>query len=89
VAFGEYDWTQGNAVEVLVRLAATGVEREQTVTDLRREFPGLRYEAQLYSVGPLLHHAARDPAVSAVVRELENLPEWQEAVQELGEAARD
>jgi len=28
VAFGEYDWIQGNAVEVLVRLAAKGIERE-------------------------------------------------------------
>ncbi len=86
VAFGEYDWTQGNAIEVLVRLAAVGVEREQIVAELRREFPGIRYEAQLYSVGPLLHHAARDPAVAAVVRELENLPEWRQTVQELGEA---
>lgn len=39
VAFGEYDWTQGNAIEVLVRLAAAGVERERTVADMRREFP--------------------------------------------------
>jgi hypothetical protein len=86
VAFGEYDWTQGNAVEVLVRLAATGVEREQTIADLRREFPRFRHEAQLYSVGPLLHRAARDPAIAKVVRELEDLPEWQEAAQELREA---
>src|SRR5262245_36480894 len=76
VAFGEYDWTQGNAIEALVRLAAVGVEREQILAELRREFPGIRYEAQLYSVGPLLRHAARDPAVEAVVRELEDLPEW-------------
>ena len=83
VAFGKYDWTQGNAVEVLVRLAAAGVERERTIADLRREFPNFRYEATLYSVGPLLHHAARDPAVAAVVRELEDLPEWREAAEEL------
>jgi hypothetical protein len=88
VAFGEYDWTQGNAVEVLVRLAAAGVDRERTVADLRREFPGFRYEAHLYSVGPLLHHAARDPAVAGVIRELEDLPEWQEAARELREAGR-
>src|SRR5262245_58198977 len=28
VAHGEYDWTQGNAIEVLCRLAADGVESE-------------------------------------------------------------
>ncbi|MCL4204956.1 MAG: hypothetical protein KJ000_20950 [Pirellulaceae bacterium] len=88
VAFGEYDWTQGNAVEVLVRLAAAGVERERTVADLRREFPNFRYEATLYSVGPLLHHSARDPAIAAVVRELEEMPEWREAAEELRAAGR-
>jgi len=70
VAFGEYDWTQANAIEVLVRLAASGIEREQIIAELRREFPRLRVEAQLYSVGPLLDHAARDSAVAAVVRQL-------------------
>jgi hypothetical protein len=43
----------------------------------------------LYSVGPLLHQAARDPAVAAVVRELDDLPEWQEAVEELREAGQE
>jgi len=84
VAFGEYDWTQGNAVEVLVRLAAKGIEREQIIAELRREFPRLRVEAQLYSVGPLLEHAARDPAVATVVRLLEDISEWRAAIEELG-----
>jgi hypothetical protein len=88
VAFGEYDWTQGNAVEVLVRLAAADVERERTVADLRREFPEFRHEAMLYSVGPVLHHAARDPAIAAVVRELEDMPAWREAANELRAAGR-
>jgi hypothetical protein len=88
VAFGEYDWTQGNAVEVLVRLAAAGIQREQIITEVRREFPHFQYEAMLYAVGPLLRHAARDPAVAAVVRELEGMPEWQAAAQELREAGQ-
>ena len=83
VAFGEYDWTQGNAIEVLVRLAARGIEREQIIAELRQEFPRLRVEAQLYSVGPLLDYAARDSAVAAVVRELNDIPEWRAAVEEL------
>jgi len=86
VAFGEYDWTQGNAIEVLVRLAARGIEREQIIAELRREFPRLRVEAQLYSVGPLLDHAARDSAVAAVVRKLNDISEWRAAVEELGTA---
>jgi hypothetical protein len=83
VAFGEYDWTQGNAVEILVRLAAKGIDREQVIAELRREFPRFRVEAQLYSVGPILHHAARDAAVAAVVRQLEDIPEWRAAADEL------
>jgi hypothetical protein len=83
VAFGAYDWTQGNAVEILVRLAAEGIDRPHIVSDLRRELPLFRHEAVLYAVGPLLEHAARDPAVTGVVRELEDLPEWRDAVREL------
>jgi hypothetical protein len=30
IAFGEYDWTQGNAIEILRRWAAEGVDREQS-----------------------------------------------------------
>src|SRR5215813_11323779 len=86
VAYGEYDWTQGNAIEVLVRLAARGIEREQIIAELRREFPRLQVEAQLYAVGPLLDHVARDPAVAAVVQQLKDLPEWWAAVEELGRA---
>jgi len=83
VAFGEYDWTQGNAIEVLVRLAAVGTERERTVQQLRQEFPRLRFEATLYAVGPLLQHAQRDQAIASVVGELEDLTEWRDAVEEL------
>jgi hypothetical protein len=86
VAFGECDWTQGNAVEVLVRLAARGIEREQIIVELRREFPRLRVEAQLYSVGPLLDDADRDSAVAALMRELNDISEWRAAVEELGRA---
>jgi hypothetical protein len=46
----------------------------------------LRVEAQLYSVGPLLDHAARDAAVAAVVRKLNDISEWRAAVEELGTA---
>lgn len=89
VAFGEYDWTQGNAIEVLCRLAADGVDRERTVSDLRRELPNMRYEAHLYAAGPLLKQAATDPAIEEVLRCLD-VQEFQEALEELrgaGEAA--
>lgn len=82
-AYGEYDWTQANAVEILVRLAAAGLEREEIVAEIRGEFPGFRMEAQWYVVGPLLRHAARDPAVAEIVRRLEDVDWWERAVQEV------
>ena len=54
VAFGEYDWTQGNAIEVLCRLASESVERDQIIAEVRREIPKMRYEALLYAFGSLL-----------------------------------
>src|SRR5947209_15540308 len=42
IAFGAYDWTQGNAIEVLCRWAAEGLDRERTVRDLRYEAPKMR-----------------------------------------------
>ena len=39
VAYGEYDWTQGNAIEVLCRLAADGINRDEIMDELKQEFP--------------------------------------------------
>lgn len=83
VAFGEYDWTQGNAIEVLCRLAAEGVDAERTVADLRREIPGMRYEALLYAFGPLLPRLPGDPALAKVLAEFEDLEAFTEAMEEL------
>src|SRR5262249_32951819 len=35
IAFGDYDWIQGNAIELLCRWAAEGVEKERTLSDLK------------------------------------------------------
>jgi hypothetical protein len=85
IAFGEYDWTQGNAIEVLCRLAAEDVDRDRTIADLKRELPSMRYEAHLYAAGPLLQRAASDPPIAEILRELESVDEFHEAVQELRE----
>src|SRR5262245_3020415 len=59
VAFGEYDWTQGNAIEVLVRLAAVGVERGRILDELRRVVPVIRFYVQLFLVGARGVHVGR------------------------------
>jgi hypothetical protein len=45
VACGEHDWTQGYAIELMCRLAAEGIDRDRTLTDLKREMPGMRKTA--------------------------------------------
>ena len=83
VAFGEYDWTQGNAIEILCRLAADGIDREAIIADIRREFPKLRYEAQLYAVGPLLEQAEVNPTLAMMLEQLEDLQAYRDTVEEL------
>jgi hypothetical protein len=86
VAFGEYDWTQANAIELLCRLAAEGVDRERTLADLRREMPRMRDTALLYVAGPLLRRSEVDPGVAAIVDELRQVQEFESAVEELRES---
>jgi hypothetical protein len=66
VAFGEYDWTQARAIEILCKFAIEGIEREQIDRELAQELPQLRYEtlmsvrsvlAQLAAVAPRLRVA--------------------------------
>ncbi|KVQ04249.1 hypothetical protein WJ98_10875 [Burkholderia ubonensis] len=83
IAWGEYDWTQGNALEILVRLAAKGIGRELTIADFHRNFEHVSEEAKRYAVGPLLHRAKFDPEVAATVSELDSVREWREVVHEL------
>lgn len=85
IAYGEYDWTQGNAIEILCRLAADGVQTREIVDELKREFPKLRYEAQLYAVRPMLAQAENNPQLAKIIDELSALEEFQETVAELTE----
>ena len=85
VAYGEYDWTQGNAIEVLCRLAADGVSRDVIIDELKREFPNLRYEAQLYAVKPMLAQVETNPNLADILDELSEIEEFRETVAELTE----
>ncbi len=83
IAYGEYDWIQGNAIEILCRLAADGVQTREIVDELKREFPKLRYEAQLYAVRPMLAQVEDNPQLAKIIDELSALEEFQETVAEL------
>ena len=83
VAFGEYDWTQGNAIEVLCRLASEGVERNKIITEVRREIPRMRYEALIYAFGPLLKQSEDNPALAAVLHEFQDMEGYVQIIMEL------
>jgi hypothetical protein len=84
VAFGKYDWTQGNAIELLCRLAADGIDRNRTLTDLKREMPRMRDTALLYAARPLLYQAREHPALAAIIEELQEVPAFRAAVEQTG-----
>ena len=79
IAFGEYDWTQGNAIEILCRLAAQGVDRHGVIEDLKSHLGSMREEAHWYALGPLLHHSKQDPKIKDVLDQLFVVPEFRES----------
>ncbi|MFH0129416.1 hypothetical protein ACGLHS_04350 [Variovorax sp. VaC1] len=86
VAHGAYDWTQGNAIEILCRLAADDVEREATIQDLRMLIPKLRYEAVIYAAEPLVRQARSNAAIAAIIQDLLTVPEFAEVHTEIVES---
>jgi len=75
VAYGKYDWTQGNAIEVLCRLAAEGINTDSTVAEIRAALPKMRFGALLYSFGPLLHRAALDANLAQLLNRFADILE--------------
>ncbi len=78
VAFGQYDWIQGNAIEVLCRMAADGNSSEEIIADLIAHLPMVREEAQIYALGPLLQQSETIPALQKVLKRLQVVPEFRD-----------
>lgn len=83
VAFGQYDWTQGNAIEVLCRLAADGVERTAIVEELKVHLPDIRDEAIQYALAPLLYQQTSNAALREVLSKLRAVPIFSDWYQEI------
>lgn len=86
VALGEYDWTQGNAIEILCRFAAKGIEAERTLSDLKDAIPTMREEALIYALRPLWQLSRSDGDLRAVVEQLLLIPEFKDVMDFLVEA---
>ncbi|WP_146010416.1 hypothetical protein [Dyella sp. AD56] len=79
VVLGEYDWTQGNAIEILCRLAADGVQPTVVLDELKKALPNMREEAVYYAAGPLRQHANEDDRMLPIIDELVKLPVFADA----------
>ena len=82
IAWGEYDWTQGNAIELLIRFAADGIETRQIIDEVKAHFPDIRHEAQLYTVEPLVARLESEPELATVFDQLKTCWAFNEAVKE-------
>ena len=85
VAWGVYDWTQGNAIELLIRFAAAGVRRDEILAELASKYPKVRFEAQLYAISPLVPKLEDDPQLRCTFDELLKISEFKEAFEEITE----
>lgn len=72
IAWGPYDWTQGNAIELMIRFAAMGIKTDEIVKEIKWNFPDIRYEAQLYAIEPLLPRLKSDDGLRSVFDRLKH-----------------
>lgn len=79
VAYGDYDWTQGNAIEILCRLAADDVQREQIISGLVEHLPAMREEAHYYALNPLISQSKSNQKLNDVLSQLLNVPEFKQS----------
>lgn len=78
-AFGVYDWTQGNAIEILCRLAADGIESKKIIKELKTHLPTMFEEAHYYAAGPLAKQAKENAQLNEIVIQLLTVPEFKES----------
>ena len=83
IAWGEYDWIQGNAIELLIRFAAEDIPREDLIHEIKLMFPIVRDEAKLYAIEPLLPRLKKGDRIDTVFQELMEVEGFKDAFEEL------
>lgn len=83
IAWGQYDWTQGNAIEVLIRLAAAGIATDEIIEEIETEFPKIRDEAGVYAIKPLLGRLDTDADLKRIFDRLMAIEEFKDTYDEL------
>jgi len=73
IAFGEYDWTQANALEVICRLYLDGKLPIGTISEIDTRLGSMRYETHLYFAQDLIKRGERDPRVDQIIVLIKNI----------------
>jgi hypothetical protein len=83
IAWGEYDWTQGNAIELLIRFASEGIKTNEIVEEIKENYPKIRIEAQLYAIQPLIPQVKENQNLNNVFEKLMKIPDFRDAYEEI------
>lgn len=82
IAFGEYDWTQATALEVICRLYVDSKAPTDTIEEIDIRLGNMRYETHLYFAQALIRRRERDPAFNNIIKQIRNT-DFQLAIREL------
>src|ERR1044072_980098 len=83
IAFGEYDWTQATALEVLCRIYADGKIPVETIHEIDSRLGNMRYETHLYFAQGLIYRRERDQRFDQIIKQFQNA-DFHLALAELG-----
>jgi hypothetical protein len=79
IAFGEYDWTQATALEVICRLHIAGKIPKQIIDEIDDQLGGMRNETHLYFAKSLLLRMKRDERFGSIIQQIQNA-EFQDVI---------
>ncbi|WP_211092450.1 bacteriocin immunity protein [Chitinophaga eiseniae] len=82
IAFGEYDWTQATALEIIYRLYIDGKVQVDIVAEIEVNLDKMRYETLLYLAQGLSKRKERDHRFHGLIRQIKNI-DFCEALTEL------
>lgn len=82
IAFGEYDWTQATALEVLTRLIVDEVLDTEMIDEINGKIGEMRYETHLYYARALKQRGSTDNRYLDFLRKIGD-SDFQEALREL------
>ena len=83
IAWGKYDWIQGNAIELLIRFASEGIQSATLISEIKEKYPNIRYEAQLYAIQPLVNNLETNQSLRKVFEQLFEIEDFKDAYEEL------